>query len=91
MCVCVCVCVCASVCVYVCVALHGRNKKQILLCTSYTDSDNADDIGLLANTPPAESLLHSMEKPTGVIGLYVNTNKWRTCPLIKTKEETSSH
>ena len=46
------------------------------------DTDNADDIALLANTPTqAESLLHSLEQAAGDIGLYMNTNKteYMTC------------
>ena len=43
---------------------------------SITDTDNADDIGLLANNPTqAKSLLHSLEQATGGIGLYVNADK----------------
>ena len=41
-----------------------------------TDTDNADDIAFLANTPAqAESLLHSLEQTAGVIDLEVNANK----------------
>ena len=41
-----------------------------------TDADYADDVALLANTPTqAESLLHSLERSAGVIGLHVNANK----------------
>ena len=40
-----------------------------------TDSDNTDDIALLANTPAqAESLLHSLECSAGSIGLHVNAD-----------------
>ena len=40
------------------------------------DSDNADDIALLANAPaPAETLLHSLERPAAGIGLGVNAHK----------------
>ena len=41
-----------------------------------TDTDYADDIALLANTPAlAESLLHSLERAAGGIGLHVNEHK----------------
>ena len=40
------------------------------------DSNNADDIVLLANTPKqVESLLHSLEQVAGGIGLHVNADK----------------
>ena len=40
------------------------------------DVDYADDIALLANTSAqAESLLHSLEKAAGSIGLYINADK----------------
>ena len=40
------------------------------------DADYADDIALLANTPvEAESLLQSLERAAGGIGLHVNTDK----------------
>ena len=40
------------------------------------DTDYADDIMLLANTPAqAESLLHSLEQVAGSIGLHVNADK----------------
>ena len=41
-----------------------------------TDTDYANDIVLLANTPAqAKSLLHSLEQAASGIGLYVNTDK----------------
>ena len=41
-----------------------------------TNTDYADDIVLLANTPvQAKSLLHSLEQATGGIGLHVNADK----------------
>ena len=41
-----------------------------------TDADYADDLALLANTPiQAESLLQSLEKAAGGIGLHVNADK----------------
>ena len=48
-----------------------RNTAQTIM-----DTDYADDIALLANTPAqAETLLHSLEQAAVGIGLYVNTNK----------------
>ena len=41
-----------------------------------TDSDYADDIAILANTPnQAEKLLHSLERAAAGIGLHVNAHK----------------
>ena len=41
-----------------------------------THADYTDDIQLLANSPAqAESLLHSLERAAGGIGLHVNTDK----------------
>ena len=41
-----------------------------------TDTDYADDIALLANTPnQAETLLHSLELAAAGIGLHVNAHK----------------
>ena len=41
-----------------------------------TDADYADDITILANTPnQTETLLHSSERATAGIGLYVNAHK----------------
>ena len=41
-----------------------------------TDTDYADDIPFLANTPAkAESLLLSLERAAGGIGLHVNADK----------------
>ena len=40
------------------------------------DTDYADDIALLINTPTqAISLVHSLEQAAGDIGLYMNANK----------------
>ena len=42
-----------------------------------TDTDYADDIALLANTPAqAETLLHSLERAAGGIGLHVNKTEY---------------
>ena len=49
----------------------GKNPGQTI-----TDTDYADDIAHLANTPTqAESLLHSLEKAAGGINLRVNADK----------------
>ena len=41
-----------------------------------TDTDNADDLVLLTNTPAqAKSLLHNLEQAAGGIDLHVNANK----------------
>ena len=41
-----------------------------------TDTDYADDIALLANTPnQAETLLHSLEQAATGIGLHANAHK----------------
>ena len=41
-----------------------------------TDTDYADDIALMANTPAqAKTLLHSLEWAAAGIGLHVNTDK----------------
>ena len=41
-----------------------------------TDADYADDITLLANTPPqAKSLLQSLERVVAGLGLHVNADK----------------
>ena len=41
-----------------------------------TDADNADDVVFLTNTPAqAESLLHSLKRAAGGIGLSVNADK----------------
>ena len=46
------------------------------LTETFTNTDYADDLVLLANTPAqAESLLHSLEQTASGIGLYVNSDK----------------
>ena len=41
-----------------------------------TDADYVDDIALLANTPAmAESLLYSLKRTAGSVGLHVNADK----------------
>ena len=54
-----------------------------------TDTGNADDLALQANTPAqAESLLHGLEQAAESIGLHVNTNK--TEYIVLNKNEPSS-
>ena len=51
-------------------------KERRYPAQTITDADNVDDIALLANTPAsAESLLHSLERAAGNIGLHVNADK----------------
>ena len=48
------------------------------------DTDNANDIALLANTPTqAESLQHSLEQASGRIGLHMNADKTEYMPFNK--------
>ena len=60
---------------------NGFTLKKGTKQTRYhaqTDADYADNIALLANTPSqVESLLHSLEKTAGGIGLYVNADKMK--------------
>ena len=52
------------------------HKTKIPNQTKSTDSDYADDIALLANTPKqAATLLHSLERATAGIDLHVNAHK----------------
>ena len=49
-----------------------------------TDTDNADDIALLANEPAqAETLLHSLKRAAAATGLHVMHTRWNICALIK--------
>ena len=51
-----------------------RNRRYP--AQTITDADYTDDIALLANSPAkAESLLHSLERAAGGIGLHVNADK----------------
>ena len=55
--------------------LTKRRSKRYPAKT-ITDTDYADDLALLANTPnQAETLLHSLERAAAGIGLYVNAHK----------------
>ena len=54
----------------------AKERSRWYSVQTITDADYADDITLLANTPAqAESLLHSLERTVGSIGLHVNTDK----------------
>ena len=53
-----------------------NEKKQKVIAKTITDADYADDIEILANTPnQTETLLHSFERATAGIGLYVIAHK----------------
>ena len=53
-----------------------KAKSRIYSAQTITDADYADDIALLTNTPTqAESLLHSLVREAGGIGLHVNADK----------------
>ena len=54
----------------------AKNRSRRYPEQTITDADYADDIALLANTPiQAESLLHSLERVAGGIGLNGNIDK----------------
>ena len=53
-----------------------KKRSSRYPATTITDTDYADDIAILANTPDqAETLLHSLERAAANIGLYVNGHK----------------
>ena len=53
-----------------------KKKGRRYPAKTITDADYADDIAILANAPAqAETLLHSLERATGGIGLHVNAHK----------------
>ena len=53
-----------------------KERSRRYFAQTITDADYTDDIALLTNTPArAESLLHSLERVAGGIGLHVNTDK----------------
>ena len=54
------------------VSYWKRQEADDILQKPITDADYADD---LVTPTQAESLLHSLEKVTGCIGLYVNANE----------------
>ena len=54
----------------------AKERSRRYPAQTITDADYTDDIALLANTPTqAESLLNSLERTVGGIGLHVNANK----------------
>ena len=54
----------------------AKKRSRRYTAKTITDADYADDMALLANTPnQAETLLHSLERATAGIGLYVNAHK----------------
>ena len=53
-----------------------KKRSRRYPAKTITDTDYADDIAILANTPDqAETLLHSLEQAAAGIGLYVNAHK----------------
>ena len=53
-----------------------KKRSRRYPAKTITDTDYADDIAILANTPDqAETLLHSLERAAAGIGLYVNAHK----------------
>ena len=53
-----------------------KKRSRRYPAKTITDADYADDRAILANTPDkAETLLHSLERATAGIGLYVNAQK----------------
>ena len=53
-----------------------KKRSRRYPAKTITDAVYADDIAILANTPnQAETLLHSLERATAGIGLYVNAHK----------------
>ena len=54
----------------------AKERSRRYLVKTITDADYADDIALLANThTQAETLVHSLERAAGTIGLHVNADK----------------
>ena len=53
-----------------------KERSRRYPAQTITDANYADDIALLANTPAQpETLLHSLERAVGGIGLHVNADK----------------
>ena len=53
-----------------------RKEAEGTSAKTITDTDYADDIAILANTPnQAETILHSLEQAVAGIGLNVNAHK----------------
>ena len=56
--------------------MQAKKKSRRYRAQTITDADYADDIARLANTSSlAESLLYSLERVAGGIGLHVNADK----------------
>ena len=54
----------------------AKERSRIYPEQTITDADYANDLELLANTPTqAETMLHSLERAVGKIGLHVNADK----------------
>ena len=54
----------------------AKERSGSYSAQTITNTDNADDIALLANTPAqAETQLHSLEWAAAGIGLHVNADK----------------
>ena len=54
----------------------AKERNRRYPAQTITDTDYADEIALLVNTPAqAESLLYSLERAAGGISLYVNADK----------------
>ena len=54
----------------------AKERSRRYPAQTITDTNYADDIALLANTPAQnETLLHSLERTAAVIGLHVNADK----------------
>ena len=53
-----------------------KKKEARYPAKTITDADYADDIAILANAPAqAKTLLHSLERAVGGIGLHINAHK----------------
>ena len=67
-----------------------KERSRKYPAQTIADTDYINDIALLANTlARAESLLHSLERSAGGIGLHVNAEKQSSYALIT--EATSTH
>ena len=65
-----------------------RANSRRYSAETFIDTDNADDIALLANTSTqAESLLHCLEQAAGKIDLHVNVDKTEYMCFNKKKKK----
>ena len=53
----------------------AKERRRRYSAQTITDTDYANDIVLLANTHPPETLLRSLERVDGDVGLHVNAYK----------------